>query len=159
NSLDATSDRDFILEFVQTLSLLMLHLSRWAEEMILFSTDAYGFISLPESFSTGSSALSQKKNPDLLELIRGKAGRVSGAVTALRMPVKALPLAYNKDLQETQEPLFDATTTVLTALPLITCFMREVKFNFDRMQHRAQSGFMNAWAAATYLVERGVPSR
>jgi argininosuccinate lyase len=159
NSLDATSDRDFILEFVQVLSLFMLHLSRWAEEMILFSTDAYGFVSLPEAYSTGSSAMPQKKNPDLLELIRGKAGRVAGAVTALQMTVKGLPLAYNKDLQETQEPLFDATATVLSALPLITRFMQEVEFDFDRMQHRAQSGFMNAWAAATYLVDHGVPSR
>ena len=159
NSLDATSDRDFVLEFVQTLSLLMLHLSRWAEEMILFSTDAYGFVSLPESFSTGSSAMPQKKNPDLLELIRGKAGRVAGALTTLQVIMKGLPLAYNKDLQETQEPLFDASSTVLYALPLITGFMHELDFDFDRMQHRAQSGFMNAWAAATYLVERGVPSR
>jgi argininosuccinate lyase len=159
NSLDATSDRDFVLEFVQTLSVLALHLSRWAEEMILFSTQEYGFISLPEMYSTGSSAMPQKKNADLLELVRGKAGRVVGAATTLLMTVKGLPLAYNKDMQETQEPLFDATRTVLSTLPLATGWMKEVQFDFARMQQAAQSGFMNAWAAATYLVERGVPSR
>jgi argininosuccinate lyase len=159
NSLDATSDRDFVLEFVQTLSVLALHLSRWAEEMILFSTQEYSFISLPEMYSTGSSAMPQKKNADLLELVRGKAGRVVGSATTLLMTVKGLPLAYNKDMQETQEPLFDATRTVLSTLPLATGWMKEVQFDFARMQQAAQSGFMNAWAAATYLVERGVPSR
>jgi argininosuccinate lyase len=159
NSLDATSDRDFVLEFVQVLSLLALHLSRWAEEMILFSTQEYGFVSLPEAFSTGSSAMPQKKNPDLLELVRGKAGRILGAATSLLITVKGLPLAYNKDMQETQEPLFDATQTILSILPLATGFMKAVEFDYDRMKHAAQSGFMNAWAAATYLVDRGVPSR
>jgi argininosuccinate lyase len=159
NSIDATSDRDFVLEFVQTLSMLVLHLSRWAEEMILFSTQEYGFVSLPEAYSTGSSAMPQKKNADLLELVRGKAGRVIGAATTLLMTVKGLPLAYNKDLQETQEPLFDAAQTVLSILPLATGWMKEVEFDFARMKQAAQSGFMNAWAAATYLVERGVPSR
>ena len=159
NSLDATSDRDFVLEFVQVLSLLALHLSRWAEEMILFSTQEYGFVSLPEAFSTGSSAMPQKKNPDLLELVRGKAGRIIGAATSLLITVKGLPLAYNKDMQETQEPLFDATQTILSILPLATGFMESVEFDYDRMKQAAQSGFMNAWAAATYLVDRGVPSR
>jgi argininosuccinate lyase len=159
NSLDATSDRDFTLEFVQALSVLSLHLSRWAEELVLFSTQEYGLISLPEAFSTGSSAMPQKKNPDLLELVRGKAGRVIGAATSLVMTVKGLPLAYNKDMQETQEPLFDATQTVLSILPLATGFMESVEFDYDRMKQAAQSGFMNGWAAATYLVERGVPSR
>jgi argininosuccinate lyase len=159
NSLDATSDRDFVLEFVQALSLVALHLSRWAEEMILFSTQEYGFVSLPEAFSTGSSAMPQKKNPDLLELVRGKAGRVIGAATSLLITVKGLPLAYNKDMQETQEPLFDATQTILSILPLATSFMKNVEFDYDRMKQAAQSGFMNAWAAATYLVDRGVPSR
>ena len=159
NSLDATSDRDFVLEFVQVLSLVALHLSRWAEEMILFSTQEYGFVSLPEAFSTGSSAMPQKKNPDLLELVRGKAGRVIGAATSLLIAVKGLPLAYNKDMQETQEPLFDATQTILSILPLAAAFMKAVEFDYDRMKQAAQSGFMNAWAAATYLVDRGVPSR
>jgi len=159
NSLDATSDRDFVLEFVQALSLSALHLSRWAEEMILFSTQEYGFISLPESYSTGSSAMPQKKNPDLLELVRGKAGRVVGAATTLLITVKGLPLAYHKDMQETQQPLFDATQTALSILPLVTGWMKDVEFAYAEMQEAAQSGFMNAWAAATYLVERGVPSR
>src|ERR1700691_5921177 len=159
NSIDATSDRDFVLEFVNTLSLLALHLSRWAEEMILFSTQEFGFLHLPEAYSTGSSAMPQKKNPDLLELTRGKAGRVIGNATALMIAVKGLPLAYNKDLQETQEPLFDATDTILTLVPLATGWMKAAEFDYERMQQAAQSGFMNAWAAATYLVQRGVPSR
>ncbi len=159
NSIDATSDRDFVLEFVNALSLLALHLSRWAEEMIIFSSQEFGFVHLPEAYSTGSSAMPQKKNPDLLELIRGKAGRVIGSATALLIALKGLPLAYNKDLQETQQPLFDAAETVLGLLPLVTGWMKAVEFNYERMQQAAQSGFMNAWAAATYLVRRGVPSR
>jgi argininosuccinate lyase len=159
NSIDATSDRDFALEFVNALSLLAMHLSRWAEEMILFSSTEYGFVELPEAYSTGSSAMPQKKNPDLLELVRGKSGRVLGAATGLMIAVKGLPLAYNKDLQETQEPLFDASDTLLQMLPLVTGWMKSVEFHTDRMTQAARSGFMNAWAAATYLVQRGVPSR
>jgi argininosuccinate lyase len=159
NSIDATSDRDFALEFVNTLSMLAIHLSRWAEETILFSSQEYGFVHLPEAYSTGSSAMPQKKNPDLLELVRGKSGRVLGHATALMITMKGLPLAYNKDLQETQEPLFAASDTVLQMLPLVTEWMKAVEFNYERMQTAAQSGFMNAWAAATYLVKRGVPSR
>ena len=159
NSIDATSDRDFAIEFVDALSLLALHLSRWAEEMILFSTPAYGFVELPEPYSTGSSAMPQKKNPDLLELVRGKAARVMGCATTLQTLVKGLPLAYNKDMQESQEPLFDASDTVVTMLPLVTGFMNTVEFNEARMKQAAHAGFMNAWAAAAYLVERGVPSR
>lgn len=159
NSIDATSDRDFTIEFVQTLSMLGLHLSRWAEEMILFSSQEYGFVELPEAYSTGSSAMPQKKNPDLLELVRGKSGSVIGSATALMITVKGLPLAYNKDLQETQESLFDSADTLLQMLPLISGWMKAVEFRFEVMQQAAQSGFMNAWAAATYLVKRGVPSR
>jgi argininosuccinate lyase len=159
NSIDATSDRDFVLEFVSALSLLSVHLSRWAEEMILFSSQEYSFLGLPEAYSTGSSAMPQKKNPDLLELVRGKCGRILGNSTALMLVVKGLPLAYNKDLQETQEPLFDSSDTFLEMLPLVTGWMKAVEFEKDRMHAAAQSGFMNAWAAATYLVTRGVPSR
>jgi argininosuccinate lyase len=159
NSIDATSDRDFALEFVNALSLLALHLSRWAEELILFSSQEYGFIALPEAYSTGSSAMPQKKNPDLLELVRGKAGRVVGHATALMITLKGLPLAYNKDLQETQEALFDSADTMLSMLPLVTGFMKAVEWNHPRMEQAAQSGFTNAWAAATYLVKRCVPSR
>ncbi|MGA2920833.1 MAG: argininosuccinate lyase [Candidatus Sulfotelmatobacter sp.] len=159
NSIDTTSDRDFVLEFVNVLSLLSLHLSRWAEEMIIFSSQEFGFVQLPEAYSTGSSAMPQKKNPDLLELVRGKTGRVLGSATALMVTLKGLPLAYNKDLQETQESLFDAADTALGLLPLVAGFMRAVEFDHSRMNKAAQSGFMNAWAAATYLASRGVPSR
>jgi argininosuccinate lyase len=159
NSIDATCDRDFVIEFVSALSLLASHLSRWAEEMILFSTHEYGFLQSPESYSTGSSAMPQKKNPDLLELTRGKVGRVIGDLNALLITAKGLPLAYNKDLQETQEPLFDAAQTVLSLLPLVTGWMKDVVFNYAHMQEAANSGFTNAWAAATYLVKHGVPFR
>ncbi|HTV65434.1 MAG TPA: argininosuccinate lyase [Bryocella sp.] len=159
NSLDATSDRDFAIEFVNALSLLAMHLSRWAEEMILFSSQEYGFLTLPEAYSTGSSAMPQKKNPDLLELVRAKAGRILGDATALTVALKGLPLAYNKDLQETQQPLFAASDTVVRMLPLVTGFMKSVEFNRARMQQAAHSGFTNAWAAAQYLVNHGVPSR
>jgi argininosuccinate lyase len=159
NSIDATSDRDFAIEFVNVLSLLAMHLSRWAEEIILFSSQEYGFINLPEAYSTGSSAMPQKKNPDLLELVRGKCGRLLGNATALTVMLKGLPLAYNKDLQETQQPLFDASDGLMQLLPLITGFMKAVEFHTEAMNQAAQSGFMNAWAAATYLVNHGVPSR
>jgi argininosuccinate lyase len=159
NSIDATSDRDFVLEFVNVLSLLALHLSRWAEEMLLFSSQEYGFIHLPEAYSTGSSDMPQKMNGDLLELVRGKAGRIIGDATALLIITKGLPLAYDKDLQETQEPLFHASETVISLLPLVTGWMESVEFNFGRMQKAAETGYMNAFAAATYLVRKGVPFR
>ena len=127
--------------------------------MIIFSAQEFGFVQLPEAYSTGSSAMPQKKNPDLLELVRGKTGRVIGSATALTVTLKGLPLAYNKDLQETQEPLFDATDMALGLLPLVAAWMKAVKFDHTRMNEAAQAGFMNAWAAATYLVNRGVPSR
>ncbi|HEY1658345.1 MAG TPA: argininosuccinate lyase [Candidatus Sulfotelmatobacter sp.] len=159
NSIDATSDRDFAIEFVNGLSLLSLHLSRWAEEMIIFSTQEFSFVHLPEAYSTGSSAMPQKKNPDLLELVRGKTGRIVGNATALAVTLKGLPLAYNKDLQETQQPLFDSAETMLALLPMVAGFMRAVEFDHERMKQAAESGFTNAWAAATYLVKRGIPSR
>ena len=159
NSLDATSDRDFALEFVQTLSLLAIHFSRLAEEMILFSTREFGFVRLPEAFSTGSSAMPQKQNPDAMELIRGKAARVIGDAMSLAVTVKGLPLAYNKDLQETQEPVFSAAETMQTVVAIAAGFMSAVEFDYDRMQAAVGSGFMNAMAAAHYLVARGVPFR
>src|SRR5262245_60653196 len=159
NSLDATSDRDFAIEFVGVLSLLAVHLSRWAEELILFATQEYGFIRLPEAYSTGSSAMPQKQNPDALELIRGKAARLIGNHVALLATVKGLPLAYNKDMQETQEPLFEAAATAGHCVQIAAGFMREVQFNRVRMQSACESGFMNAMAAATYLARRGVPFR
>jgi argininosuccinate lyase len=159
NSIDATSDRDFALEFVNALSMLALHLSRWAEEMLLFSTQEYGFIHLPEPYSTGSSAMPQKMNGDLLELTRGKVARVIGDATSLLIATKGLPLAYNKDLQETQEPLFHATETVVSLLPLVTGWMETVEFDFERMRKATETGYMNAFSAATYLVRKGVPFR
>jgi len=159
NSIDATCDRDFVLEFASVLSLLALHLGRWAEEMLLFSTEEYGFVNLPEAYSTGSSAMPQKMNGDLLELVRGKAGRIIGAATALLVAMKGLPLAYNKDLQETQEPLFHSAETVLAMLPLVTGWMKSVEFDRERMQKAVATGYLNAFAGATYLVRKGVPFR
>jgi argininosuccinate lyase len=159
NSMDSTSDRDFAIEFAQVVSLLFMHLSRWAEEMIIFSSEQYGFVRLPESYSTGSSAMPQKKNPDAMELIRGKAARMIGNAVSLVVTLKGLPLAYNKDLQETQEPVFIAAETAIQSLRTVIGFVRQVEFDFDRMQSAAQSGFMNALAAATYLVNKGTSFR
>jgi argininosuccinate lyase len=159
NSIDATSDRDFAIEFVQVVALLGIHLSRWAEEMILFSTREFGFVRPPETYSTGSSAMPQKMNPDALELIRGKAGRLAGAATSLLMTSKGLPLAYNKDLQETQEPVFDAADTSIACVKNAIGVVRECEFDFARMGAAAECGFMNAMAAATYLAAKGVPFR
>ena len=159
NSMDATSDRDFAIEFVQALSFVALHLSRWAEEFILFSTTEYGFVKLPEQYSTGSSAMPQKKNPDALELIRGKAGKVYAEATALFIGVKGLPLAYNKDMQETQQPVFNAAQQVASMVRVATGFLSTVTFNFGRVNEAASHGFMNAQAAAAYLVRQGVAFR
>ncbi len=159
NSMDATSDRDFALEFVQALSQVVLHLSRWAEEFILFATTEFGFVKLPEQYSTGSSAMPQKKNPDALELIRGKAGRVLAEASALLVSVKGLPLAYNKDLQETQQPVFAAAQQISSMLRVATGFMSAVEFNYDRMHEAASCGFMNAQAAAAHLVRQGISFR
>ena len=159
NSIDATCDRDFVVEFANHGSLLAIHLSRWAEEMLLFSTQEYGFIHPPEAFSTGSSAMPQKMNGDLLELTRGKAGRIIGSTTALLVLLKGLPLAYNKDMQETQEALFQVTETVVSLIPLVHGWMRSAEFDLARMQKAAETGYMNAFAAATYLVRKGVPFR
>ena len=159
NSMDATSDRDFALEFAQAASTLGIHISRFAEEITLFATSEYGFIELPESFSTGSSAMPQKKNPDLTELLRGKCGSLIGAATTLSTLLKGLPLAYNKDLQETQEPVFAVADAVEGMLQVLPGFTRALRFRHDRMQAAAQAGYLNAMAAATYLVHKGVPFR
>ncbi len=159
NSMDATSDRDFILEYLQVLTTIGLHASRFAEEITLFATAEFGFVELPEAFSTGSSAMPQKKNPDLTELVRGKVGRLNGAAQTVTLLLKGLPLAYNKDMQETQEPLFAASTTVLTMLDLLARFTTSLKFRTDRMRAACEQGFLNAMAAATYLVHKGVPFR
>ncbi len=159
NSIDASCDRDFAIEFVQALSLLALHLSRFAEEMILFATREFGFVRLPQAYSTGSSAMPQKQNPDSMELIRGKAARVIADATTLAVTLKGLPLAYDKDLQETQEPVFSAAETMIAVISIATGFLAAVEFDYGRMQAAATSGFMNAMAAAHYLVKRGVPFR
>jgi argininosuccinate lyase len=158
NSIDATSDRDFILEYLQALTFVGLHLSRFAEEITLFATSEFGFVTLPEAFSTGSSAMPQKKNPDLTELIRAKIGRIHGAAEAVTLQLKGLPLAYNKDLQETQEQVF-AVEFVPRMLRLVARFTAALQFNRERMKEAAQSGCLNAMAAATYLVHKGVPFR
>jgi argininosuccinate lyase len=159
NSMDATSDRDFALEFTQALAVLGLHISRFAEELTLFSTAEFGLLDLPEAFSTGSSAMPQKKNPDLTELIRGKSGRLIGAATALSVLIKGLPLAYNKDLQEGQEPVFDASITVQGILAVLPAFTNSLRFRYERLAAAATSGYLNAMAAATYLSNKGVPFR
>ena len=159
NSMDATSDRDFAVEFTQTLSILGLHISRFAEELTLYATAEFGFLDLPERFSTGSSAMPQKKNPDLTELIRGKCGRLAGAASTLTTILKGLPLAYNKDLQEGQEPVFDAADTIAGILSVLPVFTRSLKLRLDRMKHATQSGYLNAMAAATYLTHKGIPFR
>ena len=158
NSMDATSDRDFILEYLQALTFVGLHLSRFAEEITLFATAEYGFVNLPEAFSTGSSAMPQKKNPDLTELLRAKVGRIHGAAQAVTLQLKGLPLAYNKDMQETQEPAF-AVDFVAPMLRLVARFTAALTFNRERMSEAAESGYLNAMAAATYLVHKGVPFR
>jgi argininosuccinate lyase len=158
NSIDATSDRDFILEYLHELTFVGLHLSRFAEEITLFATAEFNFVTLPEAFSTGSSAMPQKKNPDLTELVRGKVGRIHGAAQAVTLQLKGLPLAYNKDMQETQEPAF-AVEFVPQMLGLVARFTASLQFNRERMAEAAQTGFLNAMAAATYLVHKGVPFR
>jgi argininosuccinate lyase len=159
NSMDATSDRDFVLEFLQVLTTIALHASRFAEEITLFATAEFGFVDLPEAFSTGSSAMPQKKNPDLTELIRAKVGRIHGAAEAVTLQLKGLPLAYNKDMQETQEPVFLAGTEAWKMLHVLARFTAALQFRKERMQAACENGFLNAMAAATYLVHKGVPFR
>jgi argininosuccinate lyase len=159
NSMDATSDRDFVLEYINALTFVALHASRFAEEITLFATAEFGFVELPEAFSTGSSAMPQKKNPDLAELVRAKVGRVNGAGQAVTLQIKGLPLAYNKDLQETQEPVFAATGAMHLTTFLLAKFTAALSFREDRMRAACESGFLNAMAAATYLVHKGVPFR
>ncbi len=159
NSMDATSDRDFMLDFAQAASTLGLHISRFAEELTLYATAEFGFVDLPEAFSTGSSAMPQKKNPDLTELARGKSARLLGASTALSTLIKGLPLAYNKDLQEGQEQVFDIADTLAGLLSVLPNFTRALTFRTVKMQSAAQNGYLNAMAAATYLSNKGVAFR
>lgn len=159
NSMDAVSDRDFAVEFVLCASLVMLHLSRWCEELILWTTDAFGFAELPDGLCTGSSMMPQKRNPDVLELIRAKTGRVYGDLVTLLTLLKALPLTYNRDMQEDKPPLFDAADTVRSCLSIFCLVLEGVRFREDRMRSEAQQGFLNATDLADELVRRGFPFR
>ncbi|MBI5098700.1 MAG: argininosuccinate lyase [Nitrospirae bacterium] len=159
NSMDAVSDRDFVIEFVSVSSILMVHLSRFSEEIIIWNNDQFGFIELPDAFTTGSSIMPQKKNPDVLELIRGKTGRVFGHLMAILTVMKGLPLAYNRDLQEDKEPVFDTVDTVKSSLQVLTEMMPKVRFNKKAMAKSAEEGFLTATDLAEYLVRKGMPFR
>lgn len=159
NSLDSVSDRDFALEFMSASSILMMHLSRISEELIIWSTSAFRFIDLSDGFCTGSSIMPQKKNPDVPELVRGKTGRVYGNLIALLTVMKALPLAYNKDMQEDKEPLFDTIDTVKGSLKIFADMIREMRVNAASMERSAGQGFSTATDVADYLVRKGLPFR
>ena len=159
NSMDAVSDRDFELEFLNSLSLAALHLSRLAEDFILYSSVEFGFVGLPDSFATGSSAMPQKKNPAAMELLRGKAGRITAAAASVLLTMKGLPLSYNRDMQEVQEPLFAAAGAARDALHIAAAFLGAVRFEKERMREAASAGFLNATAAANYLVRKGMAFR
>lgn len=159
NSMDAVSDRDFILEFLSNGSLLMMHLSRFCEEILLWCSNEFKFISLSDAYSTGSSIMPQKKNPDMAELIRGKTGRVYGNLFGLLTVMKGLPLAYNKDLQEDKEGMFDTADTILTALSVMTGMLSTMTVNSDIMEKSTQEDFSNATELADYLASKGLPFR
>jgi argininosuccinate lyase len=159
NSMDAVADRDFIMEFLAGASICMLHFSRLSEELILWSTSEFGYIELSDAFSTGSSIMPQKKNPDIPELVRGKTGRVIGDLVNLLTTVKSLPMAYNRDLQEDKEPLFDAVDTLAACVDIVTRMLPEITVRQDRMRQAASTGFLNATDLADYLVNQGVPFR
>lgn len=159
NSLDSVSDRDFIIEFLSAASIMMVHFSRLSEEIILWSSQEFGFIELSDAFSTGSSIMPQKKNPDIAELARGKSGRVFGNLVSLLTIMKSLPLAYNKDMQEDKEPLFDTIDTVKALLKVYGPMLKTMKVNRARMLLATEAGFLNATDAADYLARRGVPFR
>ena len=159
NSMDSVADRDYLVEFISDLSLIMLHLSRFSEEFIIWNSNEYGFIELDDTFSTGSSIMPQKKNPDIAELVRGKTGRVYGALISLLTVMKGLPLAYNKDMQEDKEMAFDAMDTAKDCIHLFTGMLATTTFNKEVMERSATRGFTNATDAADYLVNKGVPFR
>ncbi len=159
NSMDAVSDRDFCVEMMSALSVLMMHLSRFSEEIILWSSWEFKFIELSDEYTTGSSIMPQKKNPDIAELVRGKTGRVYGDLMALLTTLKGLPLAYNKDMQEDKESIFDACDTVKMCLGVFTGMLKGVKANSEQMKKAAQGGFINATDLADYMVKKGLPFR
>ena len=159
NSMDSVSDRDYLIEYLAALSTIMMHLSRFSEEIIIWNSNEYGFVEIDDAYSTGSSIMPQKKNPDIAELVRGKTGRVYGALMSLLTTMKGLPLAYNKDMQEDKELTFDAIRTVENCLELFTGMLSTMKFKKDTMERSAVKGFTNATDAADYLVNHGVPFR
>lgn len=159
NSMDSVSDRDYFIELLSALSTIMMHLSRFCEEIIIWNSDEYKFIELDDSYSTGSSIMPQKKNPDIAELVRGKTGRVYGALMSMLTLMKGIPLAYNKDMQEDKEMTFDAIDTVKACLTLFTGMIATAKFNDDRMEQSSKHGFTNATDLADYLVMKGIPFR
>lgn len=159
NSMDSVSDRDFVAEFIFAASLVMMHLSRFCEDLILWSTDEFGYVEIADAFTTGSSIMPQKKNPDVAELIRGKTGRVYGDLVALLTILKGLPMTYNRDLQEDKEPLFDTVDTLQSSLRVLTAMIGRLKFNRQRMETGAGGGFSTATDLAEYLVRKGVPFR
>ena len=159
NSMDSVSDRDYLLEFLSDLSILMMHLSRFSEELIIWNSNEYRFVEMDDAFSTGSSIMPQKKNPDICELVRGKVGMVYGDLMSLLTVMKGLPLAYNKDMQEDKEPAFDAIDTAAACIPLFAEMLRTIRFNKKVMETSAMRGFTNATDAADYLVGKGVPFR
>ena len=159
NSIDGVSDRDFVLEFAFDLSLIMMHLSRFSEEIILWCSSEFGYMELDDAFATGSSIMPQKKNPDIAELVRGKTGRVYGSLTTLLTVMKGIPLAYNKDMQEDKEAIFDALDNTLLCLEIFAEMLSTASFNKDKMRAGAGFGFINATDCADYLVKKGLPFR
>jgi argininosuccinate lyase len=159
NSIDTVSDRDFVIEFLAAAAILIMHLSRLAEELILWSTEEFGYIEFPEAFTTGSSAMPQKKNPDVAELIRGKTGRIYGNLLSLLTIMKGLPLAYNRDLQEDKPPLFDTVDTVTFCLAILNEMLPGVMFKVNRLRETARGGYSTATDVAEYLVRKGFPFR
>ena len=159
NSMDSVSDRDYLIELLSAMSTVMMHLSRFSEEVIIWNTNEYKFVEIDDAYSTGSSIMPQKKNPDIAELVRGKTGRVYGALMSMLTTMKGLPLAYNKDMQEDKELVFDAIDTTKGCLALFTGMLKTMKFNSARMEESAKHGFTNATDAADYLVNHGVPFR
>jgi argininosuccinate lyase len=159
NSLDAVSDRDFAIELTSDLSIIMMHLSRFCEEIVIWASQEFAFIELDDRYSTGSSIMPQKKNPDYAELIRGKTGRVYGSLITILTVMKALPLAYNKDMQEDKESVFDALDTVKSCVTVFEAMISTIQINKNKMYHSAQGGYTNATDLADYLVKKGVPFR
>ena len=159
NSMDSVSDRDYLIELLSAMSTVMMHLSRFSEEVIIWNSNEYQFVEIDDAYSTGSSIMPQKKNPDIAELVRGKTGRVYGALMSLLTTMKGIPLAYNKDMQEDKELVFDAIDTTKGCLALFTGMIRTMRFNETRMENSAKHGFTNATDAADYLVNHGVPFR